>query len=107
MKRFNYLIIGIINLIFDLINNNIENIGISISILDIIILFFYILGSLVYLEFIELNFCGLNVYTRRNIKIRSESETIFPLEDYNTEINDYNETNENYGNNENDKEDDE
>ena len=44
MKRFNYLIFGIINLILDLINNNIENIGISISILDIIILFFIYWG---------------------------------------------------------------
>ena len=36
--------------------------------------FFKLLGYIVYLEFIELNFCGLNKNLKRNIRIRSLSE---------------------------------
>ena len=52
---------------------------------------------MVYLEFIELNFCGLNVYTRRNIKVRSDTEIIVSLDDIteNSETNDNNENNDN------------
>ena len=34
---------------------------------------------MVYLEFIELNFCNLNFYTKRNIKERSTTETRISL----------------------------
>ena len=68
MYRFNYLILDILGFINEMINDdNIKNIGITISILNILILFFYMFGSIVYLEFIELNFCNLNFYTKRNI----------------------------------------
>jgi len=75
MYRFNYLILDILGFINEMINDdNIKNIGITISILNILILFFYMFGSIVYLEFIELNFCNLNFYTKRNIKERSKRD---------------------------------
>ena len=73
MYRFNDLIFSIGFFIYYLIKD--DNINISIDILNILILIFYIFGSIVYLEFIELNFCGLNFYTKRNIKERSISES--------------------------------
>ena len=42
---------------------------------------FYALGSIIYLEFIELNFCNLNFYTKRQIKKRSTKEDCLSLED--------------------------
>ena len=42
---------------------------------EIIIFAINIIGSIVYLEFIELNFCNLNFYTKRNIKERSVSDS--------------------------------
>ena len=67
-------------------NDNIEDIDIIISILNFLILIFYILGSIVYLEFIELNFCNLNFYTRRNIKGRSDKEFKISIDDINVDI---------------------
>ena len=46
----------------------------TLRILDILISVFYIIGAIIYLEFIELNFCNLNFYTRRNIKERANIE---------------------------------
>jgi len=73
MYRFNDLIFYIGYFIYILIIDG--NMIISINILTILILVFYLFGSIVYLEFIELNFCGLNFYTKRNIKERSDSES--------------------------------
>ena len=81
MKKLNYLIIYIFLLINNLINKKIDGIDITKSILDILILVFYIFGSIVYLEFIELNFCNLNFYTKRNIKERSKNDTLISLDD--------------------------
>ena len=81
MKKLNSLIIDILLLINNLINKKIDVIDITKSILDILILIFYISGSIVYLEFIELNFCNLNFYTKRNIKERSKNDTLISLDD--------------------------
>ena len=56
---------------------------------DISILFeflaevFAIIGAFIYLEFIELNFCKLNYYLKKNIINRSLLETILNGSDYN------------------------
>ena len=50
------------------------------NICDILILIFYAFGSIIYLEFIELNFCNLNFYTKRQIKKRSTEEDFLSLE---------------------------
>ena len=71
--RFNDLIFSIGYFVYDLVKDN--NISVTISVLNILILIFYIIGSIVYLEFIELNFCNLNFYTKRNIIGRSVSES--------------------------------
>ena len=75
MHRFDFLIITILAFLNNLINKHIEGVNITIKAFDILTLIFYILGSLVYLEFIELNFCNLNFYTKRNIKERSVSDS--------------------------------
>ena len=83
LTRLNVLILNILVFINDLINKNIKKIGITITILEFLILIFYILGSIVYLEFIELNFCNLNFYTRRNIKGRSDKDFKVSLDEIN------------------------
>ena len=71
-NRFVNPILSIYYFINDYIkNDNIQNIDIFINIFNFLILIFYILGSIVYLEFIELNFCNLNFYTRKNIRKRA------------------------------------
>jgi len=79
MHRFDFLIITILAFLNNLINQHIEGVNITIKAFDILTLIFYILGSLVYLEFIELNFCNLNFYTKRNIKERSNKDTRISL----------------------------
>ena len=80
MKRLNYIILDSLAFINDLVNNKIKGLGITLSILNIIILIFYVLGSIVYLEFIELHFCGLDFYLNRNIKDRSNTENLISLD---------------------------
>ena len=46
------------------------------SIFDIFESFFTILGSIIYLELIELNFCGLNYYLKKNIELRAKIENL-------------------------------
>ena len=74
MYRLNNLIIDILLFINDSINKNIKKIDSSITILEILIFIFYISGSAVYLEFVELNFSYLNFNTMRNIRRRSDTE---------------------------------
>ena len=90
MKRLDFVVLDILLFINDLINSNIQDIDITINIFDILILLFYVFGSAAYLEFIELNFCDLNFYTRRNIKERSNTETRISLGDIsiNSDIDD-------------------
>ena len=64
-----------------MIYNDIKGINLTLSILDFLISLFYILGSIIYLEFIELKFCNLNFYTRRNIKERSNIDRNLSLGD--------------------------
>ena len=84
--RLNNLVLGILLFINDLMNQNIKDKDLSIRSLEILIVIFYIFGSLVYLEFIELNFCNLNFYTRRNIKGRSDKEFKISIDDINVDI---------------------
>ena len=86
MYRLNFLIIDILKFINDLANDTIEGIIITKNILDILILLFYLLGAIVYLEFIELNFCGLNFYLKKNIKERALSDTRISLDTVNSDI---------------------
>ena len=82
INRLNDLIISVLLLLNYIINNEgITSLDLAIMILEIFIFLFYIIGSMVYLEFIELNFCDLNKYTKRNIKIRADTETQIILAD--------------------------
>ena len=86
-KIFNYLIIDILVFINDLINDKIKRINIIINIFDILIVIFFIIGAIIYLEFIELNFCGLNFYVKRKIKERANTESYISLIDINDSEN--------------------
>ena len=68
------LIISILKMINELIKDNDKNIIIRNSVLNISSIFFYVIGSIVYLEFVELKFCGLNRNIRKNIISRSDAE---------------------------------
>ena len=83
MYRLNNLIIDILLFINDSINKNIKKIDSSITILEILIFIFYISGSAVYLEFVELNFSYLNFNTRRNIRRRSDTEFKISIDELN------------------------
>ena len=50
--------------------------------LDFFSQFFGIIGILVYIEFIELNFCDLNYNLRRKITERSDNEIKSSIQDY-------------------------
>jgi len=87
-NRFLIPIVSIYEFIYNYIkNDNIQTIDIIISVY-FLILIFYILGSIVYLEFIELNFCNLNFYTRRNIKNRAKEDIGVPLNEFPLNIDD-------------------
>ena len=43
---------------------------------DLLSQFFSLLGTIIYLELIELNFCGLNHNLKKNIKFRANSEIL-------------------------------
>lgn len=82
-----YFIVHVINFIVSLIKGvNIEN-G---SYLDFFSEFVGILGILIYIEFLELNFCNLNYNLKRNIIQRSGEDapymTLIPLNEI-TDIN--------------------
>ena len=86
MYRLTFLILFILAFINALANDKIQDINIVIEVLNILIIFFYLLGSIVYLEFIELNFCDLNLHTKRNIKERSNADIIISLGRVNSDI---------------------
>ena len=88
MFRLNLLILTILDFINDLTNDKIEGISITLYIFEILILIFYLIGSIVYLEFIELNFCNLNFYLKKNIKIRAKADTRISLTSINSDNND-------------------
>ena len=85
MKRFNYLILDSLVFINDLVNQNIQGFSLVLSIFDILLLIFFVLGSVIYLEFFELNFCELNFYMRKRIKERSKKEISFSLDNISSE----------------------
>ena len=64
-------IIKIIIIVFYSSNNSEEYYEL---IFDCLARFFAILGIIIYLELIELNFCGLNNYLKKNIELRGEIE---------------------------------
>ena len=80
MNRLNVLILNILWFINSLINNDNSDTYKTTNIIDIVLSVFYLLGSIIYLEFIELNFCGLNFYTKRNIKRRANTEFYYSIE---------------------------
>ena len=88
MYRFVDLIINILKFINDLINNKINDTEKTINLFGIVILVFYILGSIVYLELVELNFCNLNYYTKRKIKERANIDINISLEDISSNYED-------------------
>jgi hypothetical protein len=95
LHRLNVLILNILGFIKYVTNGeDIDKIYIYHYILDTLSLVFYLIGSIIYLEFIELNFCKLNFYTKIRIEERSSNEIKYSLEDIsiNSE-NDDNETN--------------
>ena len=82
MKRLGFLILDILDFINDIKNKDeYEHIDLILSVLNIILLFFYLFGSSVYLEFIELNFCDLSFNTRRKIRERAYGELGISLGD--------------------------
>ena len=95
MNRLNVLILNILWFINSLINNDNSDTYKTTNIIDIVLSVFYLLGSIIYLEFIELNFCGLNFYTRRNIKKTANNEINYSLEDIGDINNDNESLNEN------------
>ena len=80
--RLNNLIFSLLSLLNLIINlEGIEGLYLAIIGIDIVVLIFYVLGSMVYLEFIELNFCDLNKYTKRSIKKRADDDIEILLTD--------------------------
>ena len=73
-----YFIIKIICLIYYVSTNSLKN----DFIFDVLSQFFSLLGTIIYLELIELNFCGLNHDLKKNINFRANHEF---LEIYNSE----------------------
>ena len=95
-NRFVNPILSIYYFINDYIkNDNIEDIDIIINIFNFLIFIFYILGSIVYLEFIELNFCNFNFYTRRNIRERAIEDVLLPSREFTLSFDDITNENEN------------
>ena len=77
-----YSIIKMIRLIYYISTNNLNN----DFIFDFISQLFSLFGTIIYLELIELNFCGLNFYLKKNIDSRARNEYLhiyeIPEEDY-------------------------
>ena len=73
-KNMIKLIISILKLVNALTNEKDDDIILLNSILNISSIFFYIIGAILYLEFIELRFCGLNRNTRKHIISRAKVE---------------------------------
>ena len=72
-KDIIYFIIELTSFIFSIFDR------IDYSIFNLLTELFAILGVFIYLEIIELNFCGLNFYLRKNIIRRSKLETNFEI----------------------------
>ena len=66
-----YFIMKIITLIYYLATNNVT----TDFVFDFLSQIFSILGTIIYLELIELNFCGLNHNVKKNINIRAKTES--------------------------------
>ena len=79
LHRLNVLVLRILDFISYFINNNYNKTYTFIRIFETLTSVFYILGSIVYLEFIELNFCGLNFYTKRNIEKRANTDSFYSI----------------------------
>ena len=73
-----YFIVKIITLIYQIITGELT----YEFIFDFLSQFFSLLGTLIYLELIELNFCNLNHYLKKNINKRTETESFRLLDIY-------------------------
>lgn len=80
------LSISIFSFLFVFLGYDKENIN-TIRTIYLIIFIFIFINLLIFLEILELNFCGLNRYTRRNIVQRERKES-FALEKYGRDSND-------------------
>ena len=67
-----YFIIKLICFIYYLSTNSLKN----DFVFDLLSQFFSLLGTIIYLELIELNFCGLNHNLKKNIKFRANNEIL-------------------------------
>ena len=78
-----YFIIKLICLIYYLATNTLKN----DFIFECLTQLFSLLGTIIYLELIELNFCDLNYNLKKNIKIRAKNEAlnIFNIDDQSSE----------------------
>ena len=84
--RINFLITAILGFVNGLVKDEKEGVGVTLSVFDILIMIFYLIGSMVYLEFIELKFCKLDFYIKKNIKQRALSDTRISLGSVNSDI---------------------
>ena len=64
-----------------IINNTLEAYSVSIRVIIYILFVIIILASFIYNEIIILNFCRLNVNTKKKIEVRSNSEVELMFED--------------------------
>ena len=90
VKLFPKIILPINNLILEgtfFKKDSIKNIGIKYS-FGIILNILAIIGFAIYLELIELNFCGLNFYLKKYSLKRAEDEETECDEDINDLLND-------------------
>ena len=81
MRRLDETMINLLILIdYFIYTDTYQGLYITISILNIILLIFFVSGSIVYLEFIELNFWDLNYNVKRKIKERSHIESVTEMD---------------------------
>ena len=78
-ESFQFIIYEIFLFIYLLIDNDFNASGLLIFLAEV----FNFLGTLIYLELIELNFCGLNYNLRKNILKRSSDDSKIELDNNN------------------------
>ena len=69
-----FLPLGLSNFIFNKDNYDYENKSIITNIANLVIFVIEFILALIFLELIELNFCGLSKNLKKNIRIRAEND---------------------------------